>query len=97
MDRMHRWFPYSVVDRPVHNLVEAVLRSRKKNVGEALGKNSLYGAPADFLVMLAAEGCCPATAVAFMCLHYQVDPEVVNISPISLRVLNVFNVELNAE
>lgn len=44
IDGVNRWIPHSFVDRPVEDLVEMVLPSRKRDASEGPSMNRLYAA-----------------------------------------------------
>lgn len=63
---MPHWYPYSFVDGHVHEFVDVVVPSWKREVNEASPQNSLYDNRAILCVVLSVDRCKLTSAVAYM-------------------------------
>lgn len=76
IDRVQRWIPHGFADRPVYELIEAGVLSRKRIASGAVGADRLYATRAVVWKVTFDIWCSLAAANAYMRLSSRVDPEV---------------------
>lgn len=73
---MYRYFPNSFADGPVHDLIEAIILSRKRDASGALGADWLYAAWTMVWAVCSTERCHLSNDVVYMRPRSQMDADV---------------------
>lgn len=81
----------------MHNLIDAVAPSHKRDSCEAFGVDRLYGARSVVWDEPPADQSGLESVVAFMCTPYGTDTKVADPNPVSLKVPSAYEVEFDEE